>query len=72
MQKTLLSLSLFVLLMLTLTQLAAADFTVTNDSNERLKVIYAYFDPGEDAFRIKGYYHINPGGVQTVEGARKC
>ena len=67
MQKTLLSLSLFVLLMLTLTQLAAADFTVVNDSNERLKVIYSYFDPSEDAFWIKGYYHINPGNSKRLK-----
>ena len=67
MRKALLITTIFLLLTLTLTQLAAADFTVANDSNTKVKVIYVYFDPSQEAFRIKGYYHINPGKSKRLK-----
>ena len=66
MRKTNLAISLFVLLTLTLTQLASADFTVANDSNTKVSVIYGYWDGDKNLFRIRGYYHIPPNEAKAL------
>ena len=67
MQKTLLSTLLFVVLLtLTLTPLASANFTVANDSNMKVSVIYGYWDADQNLFRIRGYYHIPPNGSRSL------
>ena len=66
MQKTLLSTLLFVLLTLTLTPLASAGFTVANDSDVKIEVIYGYWDVDQNLFRIRGHYHISPNKSTTL------
>ena len=48
------------MLMLTLTPLASAGFTVANDSDVKIEVIYGYWDGDQSLFRMRGYYHIPP------------
>ena len=60
--------SFFVVLMLilTLTPLASAGFTVANDSDVKIEVIYGYWDGDQNLFRIRGYYHILPNESKSL------
>ena len=54
------------MLMLTLTPLASAGFTVANDSDVKIEVIYGYWDGDQNLFRIRGYYHIPPNESKSL------
>ena len=48
------------------TALASGSFTVANDSDVKIEVIYGYWDGEQSRFRVKGYYHIPPNESKSL------
>ena len=58
----------FITAILTLTQFAAADYTLTNGTTATVWVVYATWQPWEPAgWRTWGWYEIKPNATKTLE-----
>ena len=70
MYKKLFSLCVFVIAILTLTQFAAADYTLTNGTTETVWAAYSRWLPADQnwpaGWRTDGWYKIEPGGTTVL------
>ena len=70
MRKTTFSIIVFVVLTLTITQLAGADYRLTNGTTEDVWAVYSILEPASgnwpEGWRTKGWYKIEPGATRNL------